>query len=77
LKHHSRRFRAIFEPKTKESIMSSGTTDKVKGRVKEAAGALTDDKKLKNEGKADQAIGKIKNAAENTLDKAKKIVRGE
>ncbi len=33
--------------------MSSGTTDKVKGRVKEAAGALTGDKKLKNEGKAD------------------------
>ena len=34
--------------------MSSGTKDKVKGRVKEAAGALTGDKKLKNEGKADQ-----------------------
>jgi uncharacterized protein YjbJ (UPF0337 family) len=30
--------------------MSSGTTDKVKGRVKEAVGALTGDKKLKNEG---------------------------
>jgi uncharacterized protein YjbJ (UPF0337 family) len=57
--------------------MSSGTTDKVKGRVKEAAGALTDDEKLKNEGKADQAIGKAKNAAENVLDKAKKVVRGE
>ena len=57
--------------------MSSGTTDKVKGRVKEAAGALTDDEKLKNEGKADQAIGKAKNAAENVLDKAKKAVRGE
>ena len=57
--------------------MSSGTTDKVKGRVKEAAGALTDDKKLKNEGKADQAIGKVKNAAEKVLDKAKEIVRGD
>jgi uncharacterized protein YjbJ (UPF0337 family) len=57
--------------------MSSGTTDKVKGRVKEAAGALTDDEKLKNEGKADQAIGKAKNVAENVLDKAKKVVRGE
>jgi len=57
--------------------VSSGTTDKVKGRLKEAAGALTDDKQLKNEGKADQAIGKVKNAAEKVLDKAKEIVRGE
>jgi uncharacterized protein YjbJ (UPF0337 family) len=40
--------------------MSSGTTDKVKGRVKEAAGALTDDDKLRKEGKADQALGKLK-----------------
>jgi uncharacterized protein YjbJ (UPF0337 family) len=53
--------------------MSSGTTDKVKGRVKEAAGALTGDKKLKNEGKADQAIGAVKNAVEKILDKAKDL----
>ena len=57
--------------------MSRGTTDKVKGRVKEAAGALTDDKKLKNEGKVDQAVGKMKNAAEKVLDKTKEVVRGE
>lgn len=56
--------------------MSSGTMDKAKGRVKEAAGALTGDKKLKNEGKADQAVGSVKNAAEKVLDKAKDIVRG-
>jgi len=49
--------------------MSSGTTDKVKGRVREAAGALTGDKKLKNESKADQAIGGRKNAAEKVLDR--------
>ena len=57
--------------------MSSGTTDKVKGRVKEAAGALTGDKKLKNEGKADQAIGGAKNAAEKVLDKAKELVEDD
>ena len=34
--------------------MTSGKTDELKGRVKEAAGALTDDKKLKREGQADQ-----------------------
>jgi uncharacterized protein YjbJ (UPF0337 family) len=56
--------------------MSSGTTDKFKGRVKEAAGALSGDRKLKNEGKADQAIGGVKNAAERVLDKAKDLVRG-
>jgi uncharacterized protein YjbJ (UPF0337 family) len=31
--------------------MSSGTVDKMKGRVKEAAGAILDDKKLKQEGR--------------------------
>jgi uncharacterized protein YjbJ (UPF0337 family) len=60
----------------KEVTMSSGTTDKVKGRVKEAAGALAGDKKLKEEGKADQAIGKVKNATEKVLDKAKDLVKG-
>jgi uncharacterized protein YjbJ (UPF0337 family) len=49
--------------------MSSGTTDKVKGRVKKAGGALNGDKKLKNESKADQAIGGRKNTAEKVLDR--------
>lgn len=51
--------------------MSSGTTDKIKGRIKEAAGALLDDKKLKREGQADQFVGKVKGAAEKMVDKAK------
>jgi uncharacterized protein YjbJ (UPF0337 family) len=55
--------------------MASGTTDKVKGKVKEATGALTDDEKLRQEGKTDQAIGKAKNAAEKVLDKAKELVK--
>ncbi len=55
--------------------MSSGNTDKVKGRLKEAAGALTGDQKLKNEGKADQAIGGMKNAAVKALDSAKAFVK--
>jgi hypothetical protein len=38
----------------------SGTTDKIKGRVKEAAGALTNDQRLKDEGRLDQAAGKQK-----------------
>ena len=35
--------------------MSDKNIDEAKGRVKEAAGSLTDDDKLKREGKADQA----------------------
>ena len=54
--------------------MASGKTDEVKGRVKEAAGALTGDKKLKREGKADQAAGKIKQTVEKVVDKVKKAV---
>ena len=38
----------------------SGKADEAKGRIKEAAGALTGDKRLKREGKLDQAAGKIK-----------------
>ncbi len=49
----------------------SGTTDKIKGRVKEAVGALTNDKDLKNEGKVDQASGAIKDGIEKVIDKAK------
>ena len=51
--------------------MASGKSDEVKGRVKEAAGALTGDETLKREGKADQAIGKIKQKVEKVIDKVK------
>jgi uncharacterized protein YjbJ (UPF0337 family) len=54
----------------------AGTTDKAKGRIKEAAGVLTGDKKLKNEGKVDQAAGSVKNAVDKVSDKAKRAVRG-
>jgi uncharacterized protein YjbJ (UPF0337 family) len=56
--------------------MGSGTTDKAKGRVKEAAGALSGDRKLKAEGKLDQATGSVKNAVDKFADKAKRALRG-
>ena len=56
------------------TTMASGKSDKAKGRVKEAAGALTGDKKLKREGKADQAAGKIKQKVENAIDKVKEAL---
>jgi len=46
----------------------AGETDEAKGRIKEAAGALTGDKDLKNEGKADKAGGKVKDAVDSVKD---------
>lgn len=51
--------------------MARGKTDELKGRVKEAAGALTGDAKLKREGRLDQTVGKVKQAAEKLIDKVK------
>jgi uncharacterized protein YjbJ (UPF0337 family) len=50
----------------------SGTTDKIKGRAKEAVGVVTDNQRLKDEGRIDQAAGKVKKAVERLIDKAKK-----
>jgi uncharacterized protein YjbJ (UPF0337 family) len=52
-----------------------GKTEEVKGRVKEAAGALSGDEKLKLEGKADQAAGKIKQTLDRLVDKARKFIK--
>jgi uncharacterized protein YjbJ (UPF0337 family) len=52
----------------------SGKTQELKGRIKEAAGALTGNDKLREEGKADQAVGKTKQAAQKVADKVKKAV---
>jgi len=54
--------------------MTSGKSDELKGRVKEAAGALTGDAKLKREGKTDQAMGKLKQQVEKVIDKVKDAV---
>lgn len=54
--------------------MNDGTTDDAKGRLKEAAGALTDDDSLKNEGKVDQAAGSVKDKVGDAADKVKDVV---
>ena len=43
-------------------------TDQAKGRIKEAAGDLTDDEKLKREGQADKLKGKIQNTVGGVKD---------
>ncbi len=48
--------------------MSDADVDKGKGRLKEAAGALTGDQGLKNEGKVDQASGSVKEKVGDVAD---------
>jgi uncharacterized protein YjbJ (UPF0337 family) len=45
-----------------------GKMDELKGRTKEAAGDLTDNKDLKREGQADKAGGKVKQKVEDAKD---------
>lgn len=54
-----------------------GKTDVLKGRIKEAAGALTDNNDLRDEGKTDQIVGKAKQVtdAQKALDKAKNAAK--
>jgi uncharacterized protein YjbJ (UPF0337 family) len=51
--------------------------DDAKGRVKEAAGDLTGDRDLKNEGKVDQAVGKVREGVEGAADRVKGLLRGD
>ena len=51
-----------------------GKMDQVKGRIKEAAGVLTDDDRLKSEGQMDQVVGKVKETAAKVAKKVKKTV---
>ncbi len=44
--------------------------DQAKGRIKQAAGDLTDNKDLKNEGKADEVGGKAKGVVNDVKEKA-------
>ena len=53
----------------------SGKTDVVKGRLKEAAGALIGNDQLRAEGKTDQVIGKVEQATEKAVDTVKQAVK--
>ena len=64
-----------------------GKTDQVKGKVKEAAGVLTGDKRLEREGKVEHAAGHVKEkageiahgvkkATEKVVDKVKDTLKG-
>lgn len=47
--------------------------DDLKGKAKEAGGAVTGDEDLKNEGKAEQAGAAVKKGVEDVKDAASKV----
>jgi uncharacterized protein YjbJ (UPF0337 family) len=49
--------------------------DEAKGRLKEAAGSLTDDDSLKREGKVDKTTGKVKEGIDRAADKARDALK--
>ena len=51
--------------------------DEAKGRIKAAAGDLTDDKDLKREGKIDQATSDVKEKVGDAADKVKDTVTSD
>ncbi|MDO9486352.1 MAG: CsbD family protein [Actinomycetota bacterium] len=48
--------------------------DEAKGRVKKAVGDITDNDELKNEGRVDEASGKVKEALKTVENKAEEVV---
>src|SRR5215469_4886681 len=55
-------FNAIHRSSTMDKDRMRGAANKAKGAVKEAAGRVTGDAKLKAEGKIDKAKGKVQSA---------------
>ena len=53
-----------------------GMADQAKGSVKETAGKMTGDQKLKTEGKLDRAEGKVRNAVGGMKDELRETSRG-
>lgn len=53
---------------------AEGKKDDLKGRVKEAAGDLTDKDDLKREGKADRTAGTVKEKLEQAKEKGEEVI---
>jgi uncharacterized protein YjbJ (UPF0337 family) len=82
-RRHSRTPRGSFDrsivlrelPLEKGVTIMGGKKDEIKGRIKEAAGALTGNDELRDEGKADQAVGKVEQVVEKAADAVKTVVK--
>lgn len=60
-----------------DSDRTDGSLKQTGGKLKEGAGSLLGDEKLKTEGQADQGEGKLQNAWGSIKDKAREIVGGD
>lgn len=54
---------------------TNNTFDEAKGRMKQAAGDLTDDQELKNEGKVDEFVADVKDKVDGVADRVKELFR--
>jgi uncharacterized protein YjbJ (UPF0337 family) len=61
-------------PQPEGARMTDKHIDEAKGRVKEAAGSLSGDESLKNDGRADQARASVKDTVDTVADKAKGLL---
>ena len=62
-------------PSSTENVKSPSSAEDLKGRIKEAAGDLTGNDSLKQEGQLDQASEKLKHGIDKVADKAKELLR--
>jgi uncharacterized protein YjbJ (UPF0337 family) len=53
----------------------AGRTQKAKGRVKESAGALANNKKMKDRGRVDQGAGAAKKKTDAAADKVSEAAK--
>lgn len=53
--------------------MSDGKMDEMKGKLKEGVGSLTGNDEMKDEGREDQAKGKMKQAGDKVGDAAEDV----
>jgi len=56
-------------------VSASHWAEQLKGRIKEAIGALTDNDRLRSEGRSDQASAAVKRNANKAADKVKDAAR--
>jgi uncharacterized protein YjbJ (UPF0337 family) len=52
----------------------SSKSDQIKGRAKEAVGALTGDKDLKSDGQSDRVAGEVKEKLADAGDKVEEVI---
>ena len=61
-------------PTMRRAIIMGSAFDQAKGRIKQAVGDLTGNKKLRAEGKSDEAAGKAKRVVADTKRKTDAVV---